>query len=398
MANAAPEHQAELARIHHSASQASAHGVVATTDRVRVRHFAHWIHFAQLQKVDPFLRHVDDKTLIEALSGFAQHVREGNAGRGNQVRVGSVQNAICAIGKTFEMDGQPNPTYQNRRGTKHWTKLQDQFRHYKRQDPATLPQLAVPVTLIEHILDQALNSRSRAPIQRQQLATADLINIAFYFLLRVGEYTKPRTLQQNTKPFRVRHVTFRDAQGHTIPNTAPLHELYKAVDASIRIPNQKNGTKGQTLHQQCTQSMHSPIKSLARRVHHIMSTGGNNEAVHIFKHSNPTHVAWQTITADHINNTLKQGADSHGLYKLYNYEKSDISSHSLRAGGAMALHLNGCTDTTIQKLGRWKSKTFLMYIHEQISAFANGLSIKMSKHVPFRAIASSRVEPTNNKD
>ena len=81
------------------------------------------------------------------------------------------------------MDGQPNPTYQNRKGTKYWTKLQDQFRYYKRQDPATLPQLAVPVTLIEHILDQAFNSQARTPACRKQLATADLINIAFYFLL-----------------------------------------------------------------------------------------------------------------------------------------------------------------------------------------------------------------------
>ena len=127
MANAAPEHQAELACVYHAVSKASANGVVAATDRVRVRHFAHWIHFAQLQKVDPFLRNVDDETLVETLSGFAQHVREGNAGRGNQVWVGSVQNATCAIGKTFEMDGQPNPTYQNRQGTKHWTKLHDQF-------------------------------------------------------------------------------------------------------------------------------------------------------------------------------------------------------------------------------------------------------------------------------
>ena len=40
-----------------------------------------------------------------------------------------------------------------------------------------------------------------------------------------------------------------------------------------------------------------------------------------------------------------------------------IGSHSLRAGGAMALKLHGYEDTTIKKMGSWTSLTFLQYIH-----------------------------------
>jgi hypothetical protein len=57
----------------------------------------------------------------------------------------------------------------------------------------------------------------------------------------------------------------------------------------------------------------------------------------------------------------------------------------------MAMHLNGIDTNTIQKLGRWKSTTFLMYIHEQISAFATGVSLKMSNSIPFRHIAGPTV-------
>jgi hypothetical protein len=53
----------------------------------------------------------------------------------------------------------------------------------------------------------------------------------------------------------------------------------------------------------------------------------------------------------------------------------------------MAMHLNGVDANTIRKMGRWKSDTFLMYIHEQISAFATGVSIKMSTAIQFRHIA-----------
>ena len=60
----------------------------------------------------------------------------------------------------------------------------------------------------------------------------------------------------------------------------------------------------------------------------------------------------------------------------------------------MAMHLNGIDTTTIQKIGRWKSTTFLMYIPEQISAFATGVSIKMSNSIPFRHIAGPAVLAT----
>jgi hypothetical protein len=60
-----------------------------------------------------------------------------------------------------------------------------------------------------------------------------------------------------------------------------------------------------------------------------------------------------------------------------------ISSHSLRAGGATALHLNGFDSKTIQILGRWSSDTFLTYIHHQIAAFSHGLSTSMATNIHF---------------
>ena len=57
----------------------------------------------------------------------------------------------------------------------------------------------------------------------------------------------------------------------------------------------------------------------------------------------------------------------------------------------MAMHLNGCTTLDIQKQGRWSSTTFLDYIHEQISAFAAGVSERMSRDIPFHHIAGPNV-------
>jgi hypothetical protein len=155
------------------------------------------------------------------------------------------------------------------------------------------------------------------------------------------------------------------------------------------MPNQKNGVKGQCIHHECTGTSYSPIKSLARRVHHIMTNGGTPRHS-LYHYSHPLSTTWGAITSQHINQTLKLAGEEIGLYTL-GYTASDVSSHSLRAGGAMAMHLNGISTNTIQKLGRWKSTTFLMYIHEQISAFATGVSLKMSNSIPFRHIAGPAV-------
>ncbi len=57
------------------------------------------------------------------------------------------------------------------------------------------------------------------------------------------------------------------------------------------------------------------------------------------------------------------------------------------AGTTMAMHLNGVQHDTIQKMGRWSSNTFLMYIHKQILAFSAGLSKKqMVCHIGFHNI------------
>lgn len=375
-----------LARLLSAARRDSTDGVLAQTQKVRLRYWTHWAHFTQHFQVDPFLEGVPDPARVILLTGFARHVREGHAGRGHTVRSGSVQDALCAVGKTFELDLRPNPTYQPGAYGTYWAPIRDMIRCYRRDDPKSSPQLAVPVAITEYLLDAHWNQNPHCPHAQ---ATADLTNIAFYYLLRVGEYTKPRNTKTNTTPIRLKDITFRTANGRLIPPTAPLATLLTATEATIRMPNQKNGVKGQCIHQECTGSNYSPVKSLARRVHHVLAHGGSLEHS-IYHYLHPLRTTWCSINSQHINQTLKDAGQAIGLYDL-GYTAGDVSSHSLRAGGAMAMHLNGIDTNTIQKLGRWKSTTFLMYIHEQISAFATGVSLKMSNSIPFRHIAGPTV-------
>ena len=65
-----------------------------------------------------------------------------------------------------------------------------------------------------------------------------------------------------------------------------------------------------------------------------------------------------------------------------------VSSHSLQAGGAMAMKLSGASDSTIMRVGvgRWSSLTYLTYIHSQIGALTAGVAWKMSTAFTFQNV------------
>ena len=246
----------------------------------------------------------------------------------------------------------------------------------------------MPVGLTKRLLRNARCPRSTP----RQEAIADLVNIAFYYLLRVGEYTAGKAKKdRQTVPFRLCDITFR-RKGRIVRHDAALATLMLCDEATLRIQNQKNGEKNKAIHNQCTGTCDSPIKSLARRVHHLV-THGAAPATPIFCYAaTPAQQIKQMkkfryVSARDISTAVKDTAEQIGLFHAeIGYVRSDVSSHSLRAGGAMAMHLAGVDTNIIRKQGRWKSDTFLMYIHEQISAFSAGVSAKMSANVKFRSI------------
>ena len=280
----------------------------------------------------------------------------------------------------------PNPTLD--RTGERWARLKRTLENFKLQDPPTEPQLAIPITVVHRILRQSWRHPHSTRTALKHQAIADLINIAFYYLLRVGEYTKPRSQDPKlTIPFAVKHVTFWTRAGRKIPSTSSFAQLCTAARATIKIPRSKNGMKGQAITQDCTGTDFSPVRSLARRVHQIMSHGGTPDTP-IYSVRSNLHTTWQLVTSAQINTTLKQAARDEGL-PAFGFTDSDISSHSLRAGGAMALHLNGFSPLQIKKMGRWKSEqSFECYIHDQLSAFSAGMSVKMSRDIPYQNLAA----------
>ena len=257
---------------------------------------------------------------------------------------------------------------------------------FRRQDPPSIPQLAVPIAVPNQCIQMTQHSTDMANI-----TTADLIIIAFYYLLRVGEYTKPKLIQRNgkkvpatrTKQFSVGNVGFFKNNA-VLARTSALSCLLQADSCTLKITNQKNGRMGDTIHQRAVPGPLCPIKAVARRVHHILSNNGTTERLlcEYFEAGE-----WHSIESKQIIAMVRLAAKTLNLDKA-GIDPDLIAAHSLRAGGAMALKLHGESDTTIMKMGRWTSLTFLQYIHSQIAHLSKDLSQKMSMPLPFLNIAS----------
>jgi hypothetical protein len=285
-------------------------------DKARLAAWTNWTLYARQCCIDPYMRYLTRSLKQTYLLAFAARVRTGIFGNASQVGSQSVEKALRHVAQTLILAGLDDP-----RRTYGAKELDLPFRHllksYKDKDPAPKPQLALPVATIERA-----GAYHQAPNTARTQATADLVTIAFFFLLGVGEYAMPRlNVQTRTVQFRVKDVTFRRA-GLVLPNTAPVHQLEKADSVTLYLDNQKNGNKGATIHHTACPTWFCPVKSLARRVAGIMA--------HDVAQSTPLSFVSPGIhvLASNVTRLVLQAATDTNLV-AQGYELCRIGTHSL---------------------------------------------------------------------
>ena len=209
--------------------------------------------------------------------------------------------------------------------------------------------------------------------------------IAFYFLLRSCEYTEaPETNRRQTKPFRWRDVQLWQNLIR-LPIDLPFWELQqRCTSITLCIENQKTGRKHTPINHHRLPRNHEsaelcPILAILRRLRNSRANPNFlNEVITTYNDTTGSH----TIRATTITKALKAAVTALNLQAIGVYP-TQVSTHSLRLGGATAMFLNGVDEITIKKMGRWSSDTFLIYIQEQLSLFSKGISEKMSKPFNF---------------
>jgi hypothetical protein len=341
----------------------------ATVDgRLQAKNWDHWLEYCSDDWRDPYLQDSSVTIQQHLLIGFAARNRRGYYGRGLQVGAQTLETALRHVAQTIVLARyfDPGRSYGSSDLDLPFSRL---LKSYKAADPALKPQLALPVRAITCVVDFY-----RAKHTKVATAIADLLTIAFFFLLRPGEYamnsshSKTRTVQ-----FRRQDVRFF-SNGNVLPHSATLAELQKADGVRLYLDNQKNGQRGSTMFHSALDQPFCPVKALARRTHYLYSIAPEDASLPISYVRTMHHITTADITLAVRESVVLSGLLNSG------YSPSRVSPHSLHASGAMALRLNKAGEDLIKKLGRWSSSTWLTYIHGQISSLSAGLSEKMTIH------------------
>ncbi len=239
---------------------------------------------------------------------------------------------------------------------------------FTKVDPPPHRVKPVPIAVLRNIAATATASHSSI-----QQATADMILLAFFFLLRPGEYTaKPET--PDSKPFVFENVQLFIGPTHRLDlRTASPTQLRQATFATLTFVDQKNGVKDEVVgHARSGDPYLCPVLALVRRVIHLRANNApmNTPLATAYHLNRPVAI----LSAD-ITQALRLAVTILG--PSLGFLPSDVSARCLRAAGATALLCADVDSCHIQLLGRWRSDEMLRYLHLQAQPLMKDFSRKM---------------------
>ena len=127
----------------------------------------------------------------------------------------------------------------------------------------------------------------------------------------------------------------------------------------LLVTTQKNGVPNETLtHGTTDNPLLSPVGAILRRVCHLRANNAPPDAP-LYQVYTPQGIA--RIKTTDITNALRSACRSVG--HTINIKASDMSAHSLRAGGATSLLRANADPTEIQLVGRWRSWAMIRCLH-----------------------------------
>jgi hypothetical protein len=201
--------------------------------------------------------------------------------------------------------------------------------------------------------------RAWGPNQNEgDAAISDVVAIAFYFLLRPGEYTG--TTSDDT-PFLMQDIMFFKGNTQLPEHTALLPDIEQATAVGLTFTTQKNGIRNEKIvHGLSGHPLCCPVKATARTVLHLRHNQASEAAPLASYYLGRRH---HTVKTKDVTDVLRFAASA--LVSKTGLTPQDISARSLRAGGAMALLCGNVDQDLIKLLGRWRSDAMMRYLFVQ---------------------------------
>lgn len=323
-----------------------------------------WEPFCRELGLDQFLTNIKDPVPI--LQVFFRRVRDGRLAILKQpVRGRSAEAYLRAVGQTFARLGRPDPRL-NAHGDQDF-RLQRQLQYYKKQDPPSSRRQPIPVELL-HLVTRRL----RATNSPKSLALANLVWIAFFFLMRPGEFCMSG---DEPHPFRFCDVTLKAGNTTLDLRRATDAQLRTATFVILTFTTQKSGVRGEKVgHSRSGTTKACPVAAIAEQIIALRAAGASS-TIPLCSYRPAPGFGFVRLTSQDFTNALRVEATIHG--DRLGISPKDVSVGCFRTTGAMALFCAGVDGQRIRLLGRWNSWQMLRYLHMQANATMAGFATKM---------------------
>ena len=351
-------------------SHAIAHGVSPKYANSKDSHLVVWHRFCHDSGLDPDLSDVSDK--VPYLQVFAQRWQDGRlAPRGKPVTSKYVSDIVRSVGQAFKRMGAPDPRLDS--SGKIDFRLQRQSRFWSKLDDPPDRVKPIPITMVMYLLRLAYDDN---PIVPAEQAFADTICIAFFFLLRPGEYTG--TSDDDTA-FRLSDIRLFIGARRICLASASDRELEAASAVKLHFTTQKNQRRGDIIsHGRSHHALCCPVRATVRCIlrHRawFRRKGLAYDETVVFA---SYYYRDRRIRIRAIDVTKQLRFAATHCFHATGIAPNDISARSLRAGGAMALLCGNIDSDTIKLVGRWASDAMMRYLHQEAQPIMKRLAVTM---------------------
>ena len=325
-------------------------------------HWNKWTSFTTELGLSPLLEAIEDK--VPFIQVFSQRVRTGKlAANKAPVKSRTVEDYVRSVGQTYLSLGTQDPRL-NTSGNLDF-RIQRMYACYTKEDPPPNRVKPVPVPVLRRIF--AVAATMNNPFFE---CLADMIGLAFFYLLRPGEYASSPS---DSTPFEFRDVQLFRGQTRLNLLTATDAELLTSTFASLTFRDQKNSVKGEVIGLgHSGDPLLSPPRILARRIIHLRNNGAELTTP-LCRCHDPT--GWTHIKPKHITDALQDAVRFLG--PSLGFLPTDVTARCLRAAGANALLCSNVDTDIIRLLGRWRSDEMLRYLHLQAAPLMSDFSRRM---------------------
>ena len=341
-----------------------------------------WVPFCQSLGYDPYLTGVADPVPIVQV--FFRRVRDGRlALEKHAIRARSAEAYLRAVGQTCARLGKKDVRLDSTGNIDF--RLQRQLKYYKNQDPESSRRQPFPVELLH-----TATARLTALGTPKALAIVNMMWIAFYFLMRPGEFCDSGT---SSHPFLFRDVTLKAGNLKLDLRRSTEAQLRSATFVTLTFSDQKSAVRGERVgHGRSGTTKACPVESVVDRVIYLRRIGAPDTAPLCSFSFAPGGPLLQLKSKD-FTDTLR--VEAAFCSEQYGINPKDVSVGCFRTTGAMALFCANVDSSRIRLLGRWNSWTMLRYLHLQSDTAMNSLARRMMNGGSFLSIQANPPPPRN---